>query len=100
MQQNTTSVLPTRDIQILISFLFSYLIFYPYCLQESICNSSDGMLLSAPDSLVVTITKNHDADDLPSTPTMSATPRKSCMHNLGIDGLDSLKFTYKVHHNL
>ncbi|KAJ6317106.1 hypothetical protein OIU78_020228 [Salix suchowensis] len=43
-------------------------------LQESIRNSADGTLLSAPDSLVVSITKNHGFDN----------------------GLDSLKFTYKV----
>ncbi|KAB5519015.1 hypothetical protein DKX38_023334 [Salix brachista] len=67
-------------------------------LQESIRNSADGTLLSAPDSLVVSITKNHgfDSDELPNTPTLSSTPRKSRLHNSGIDGLDSLKFTYKV----
>ncbi|KAI5559766.1 hypothetical protein BDE02_16G000100 [Populus trichocarpa] len=67
-------------------------------LQESIRNSADGTLLSAPDSLVVSITKNHgfDSDELPNTPTLSSTPRKSRLHNFGIDGLDSLKFTYKV----
>ncbi|RQP01072.2 hypothetical protein POPTR_016G000100v4 [Populus trichocarpa] len=35
-------------------------------------------------------------DELPNTPTLSSTPRKSRLHNFGIDGLDSLKFTYKV----
>ncbi|KAG5252365.1 gamma-tubulin complex component [Salix suchowensis] len=67
-------------------------------LQESIRNSADGTLLSAPDSLVVSITKNHgfDSDELPNTPTLSSTPRKSRLHNFSIDGLDSLKFTYKV----
>ncbi|CAK7323914.1 unnamed protein product [Dovyalis caffra] len=67
-------------------------------LQESIRNSADGMLLSAPDSLVVSITKNHgfDSDELPNTPKLSSTPRKSRLHSFGIDGLDSLKFAYKV----
>uniref|UniRef100_A0A2P2M756 Gamma-tubulin complex component n=3 Tax=Rhizophora mucronata TaxID=61149 RepID=A0A2P2M756_RHIMU len=67
-------------------------------LQESIRNSADGMLLSASDSLVVSITKNHgvDSDDLPKTPTFASTPHKIRQHAFGIDGLASLKFTYKV----
>ncbi|XP_015582101.1 gamma-tubulin complex component 5 isoform X2 [Ricinus communis] len=67
-------------------------------LQESIRNSADSMLLSAPDSLFVSITKSQgfDGDELPSTPTLTSTPRQSRSHSFGIDGLDSLKFTYKV----
>ncbi|XP_059432083.1 uncharacterized protein LOC132165504 isoform X2 [Corylus avellana] len=67
-------------------------------LQESIRNSADGMLLSAPDSLVVSITKNQgiNGDQQPNAATVSPTPRKSRTHNFGIDGLDLLKFTYKV----
>ncbi|XP_050227045.1 uncharacterized protein LOC126676799 isoform X2 [Mercurialis annua] len=67
-------------------------------LQESIRNSSDSMLLIAPDSLFVAITKSHgfDGDELPSSPTFTSTPRKNRSHSFGIDGLDSLKFTYKV----
>lgn len=66
-------------------------------LQESIRNSADGMLLSAPDALVVSITKNHasNVEELLSTPGLVSTPRKG-KGNFDIDGLDSLKFTYKV----
>ncbi|XP_031273500.1 gamma-tubulin complex component 5 isoform X2 [Pistacia vera] len=67
-------------------------------LQESIRNSADGMLLTAPDSLVVSITKNHgfDGDEQPNTVNFTSTPRKSHARSFGIDGLDLLKFTYKV----
>ncbi|XP_057993655.1 uncharacterized protein LOC110635596 isoform X2 [Hevea brasiliensis] len=67
-------------------------------LQESIRNSADSMLLSAPDSLFVSIIKNHgfDGDELPISPTLASTTHKSRTHSFGIDGLDSLKFTYKV----
>ncbi|XP_062158934.1 uncharacterized protein LOC133866426 isoform X3 [Alnus glutinosa] len=67
-------------------------------LQESITNSADGMLLSSPDSLVVSITKNQgfDGDQQPNAATVASTPRKSRTHNFGIDGLDLMKFTYKV----
>lgn len=67
-------------------------------LQESIRNSADGMLLSAPDALVVSIAKNQgsDGDQQPSAVTMASTPRKTRTANFGIDGLDSLKFAYKV----
>lgn len=70
----------------------------PSIQQESIRNSADSMLLSAPDSLFVSITKNHgfDSDELPITPTLASTTHKSRPHSFGIDGLDSLKFTYKV----
>ncbi|KAK1392487.1 Gamma-tubulin complex component [Heracleum sosnowskyi] len=66
-------------------------------LQESIRNSADGMLLSAPDALVVSITKNNgsNVEELLSTSGLVSTPRKS-KGNFDIDGLDSLKFTYKV----
>ncbi|GMH04061.1 hypothetical protein Nepgr_005900 [Nepenthes gracilis] len=58
-------------------------------LQESIRNSADCMLLSAPDSLVVSISKLHGFDG-------SYQPHKSHDHSLGIHGLDALNFTYKV----
>lgn len=66
-------------------------------LQESIRNSADGMLLS-PDSLVVYIAKNQgfDGDQQPSLATVASPPRKNRVHSFGIDGLDLLKFTYKV----
>ncbi|WJX41317.1 hypothetical protein P8452_28686 [Trifolium repens] len=67
-------------------------------LQESIRNSADCMLLSAPDSLVVSITKNIvESDEEASTSgSVLGTPRKSHVNNFGINGLDMLKFTYKV----
>ncbi|KAK7828584.1 hypothetical protein CFP56_030094 [Quercus suber] len=68
-------------------------------LQESIRNSADGMLLS-PDSLVVYIAKNQgfDGDQQPSLATVASPPRKNRVHSFGIDGLDLLKFTYKVYY--
>ncbi|MBA0696845.1 hypothetical protein Goari_003368, partial [Gossypium aridum] len=67
-------------------------------LQESIRNSADGSLLSAPEALVVSISKTHgfDSDELSNTATVASTPRKIRSQSYGIDGLDSLKFTYKV----
>lgn len=56
------------------------------------------MLLSAPDSLVVSITKNHvDSDEEASTAgVVLSTPPQSHVNSFGINGLDMLKFTYKV----
>lgn len=67
-------------------------------LQESIRNSADGMLLSAPDSLEVSITKNlvSDSDGQPNTVALVSAPRKSQTRSFGVDGLDLLNFTYKV----
>ncbi|KAK2992321.1 hypothetical protein RJ640_020314, partial [Escallonia rubra] len=67
-------------------------------LQESIRNSADGILLSTPDSLVVSITKSpgSNGDEQHDTSIHISTPRKSHAHSSGIDGLESLKFTYKV----
>uniref|UniRef100_A0A5B6YPJ1 Gamma-tubulin complex component n=1 Tax=Davidia involucrata TaxID=16924 RepID=A0A5B6YPJ1_DAVIN len=67
-------------------------------LQESIRNSADGMLQNAPDSLVVSITKNQgvNGDEQHNTAILVSTPHKSRGQSSGIDGLDSLKFTYKV----
>ncbi|RDX68250.1 Gamma-tubulin complex component 5, partial [Mucuna pruriens] len=67
-------------------------------LQESIRNSSDCMMLSAPDSLVVSITKNLvDSDEEASTAgVVLNTPRQSHVNSFGINGLDMLRFTYKV----
>lgn len=67
-------------------------------LQESIRNSSDSMLISSPDSLVVSITSSSgsDAHDQTYTVPLTPTPRKSYSHSFGIDSLDSLKFSYKV----
>ncbi|KAE8684927.1 hypothetical protein F3Y22_tig00111105pilonHSYRG00748 [Hibiscus syriacus] len=60
--------------------------------------SADGTLLSAPESLVVSISKTHgfDGDEPTNNVTVASTPRKSCTESYGIDSLDSLKFTYKV----
>ncbi|KAK7351669.1 hypothetical protein VNO77_11274 [Canavalia gladiata] len=66
-------------------------------LQESIRNSADCMLLSAPDSLVVSLTKNVvDGDEETSTSGVVLSTHKSHINNFGINGLDMLKFTYKV----
>ncbi|GMP45185.1 hypothetical protein CsSME_00013788 [Camellia sinensis var. sinensis] len=50
------------------------------------------------DSLVVSFTKNHglSGDEQHNASTLVSTPRKSRGKSFGIDGLDSLKFTYKV----
>lgn len=87
---------------LLISFTPNYSDSCACWLQESIRNSADGVLLAAPDSLVVSITKIHglNADEQPNTSTLSSTPRKSRSHSFGIDGLDLLKFTYKVFSSL
>ena len=55
------------------------------------------MLLSAPDALVVSITKDNGAnvEEKLSTSALVSTPRKT-KGNFDIDGLNSLKFTYKV----
>ncbi|GLT50023.1 hypothetical protein SLA2020_235370 [Shorea laevis] len=67
-------------------------------LQESIRNSADSMLVSSPDSLVVSITSNSgfDGQDQTSTVALASTPHKGHSHSFGIDCLDSLKFSYKV----
>ncbi|XP_042508368.1 gamma-tubulin complex component 5-like [Macadamia integrifolia] len=67
-------------------------------LQESIRNSADGMLLSAPDSLVVSITKHHvsSGDAQHNAATLVSTPHKGRNQLFGVDALDLLKFTYKV----
>lgn len=56
------------------------------------------MLLSVPDSLVVSLTKNHDLNEneQPNMAYLPATPRKVRAHSFGMDGLDLLNFTYKV----
>lgn len=71
--------------------------FYDYQMQESIRNSADCMLLSAPDLLSVSITRSLSVDSDEQTASVSvSTPHKSSAHSFGIDGLDMLKFTYRV----
>lgn len=67
-------------------------------LQESIRYSADATLLSTPDSLVVSVTRNNATieDDQRGMPLPTSTPRKSRGQNFGIDDLESLMFTYKV----
>ncbi|XP_006664166.1 gamma-tubulin complex component 5-like [Oryza brachyantha] len=60
-------------------------------LQESIRNSADKMLLSAPDSLVVSLAKHDTRNDEETT-----TSRKGRAQGFGIEALDVLNFTYKV----
>lgn len=61
-------------------------------LQESIRNSADKMLLTAPDSLVVTLAKH----DTRNGDESASTSRKGRALGFGIDALDVLNFTYKV----
>uniref|UniRef100_A0A453JS19 Gamma-tubulin complex component n=1 Tax=Aegilops tauschii subsp. strangulata TaxID=200361 RepID=A0A453JS19_AEGTS len=61
-------------------------------LQESIRYSADKMLLTAPDSLVVSLAKHDTRYDEESAPTS----RKGRAQGFGIDALDALNFTYKV----
>uniref|UniRef100_A0ACD5XM45 Uncharacterized protein n=1 Tax=Avena sativa TaxID=4498 RepID=A0ACD5XM45_AVESA len=61
-------------------------------LQESIRYSADKMLLTAPDSLVVSLAKHDTRHDEES----AATSRKGRAQGFGIDALDALNFTYKV----
>uniref|UniRef100_A0A0D9X379 Gamma-tubulin complex component n=1 Tax=Leersia perrieri TaxID=77586 RepID=A0A0D9X379_9ORYZ len=61
-------------------------------LQESIRNSADKMLLTAPDSLVISLTK-HDTRNDEET---ALTSRKGRAQGFGIEALDMLNFTYKV----
>ncbi|GAB2291372.1 hypothetical protein Dimus_025630 [Dionaea muscipula] len=67
-------------------------------LQESIRNSADCMLLSAPDSLVVSIVKPHDLDDSDHHNLASRFTAPHRIHDpsRATDGLDTLNFTYKV----
>ncbi|XP_078149160.1 uncharacterized protein LOC144544512 isoform X2 [Carex rostrata] len=61
-------------------------------LQESIRNSADRPLLSAPDSLTVSVSK----EDATAEINKESTPPNFGSHNLGIDSLDKLCFSYKV----
>ncbi|KAL3840367.1 hypothetical protein ACJIZ3_024958 [Penstemon smallii] len=67
-------------------------------LQESIRNSADNVLLSTPDSLVVSASKSpgFSEDDQQNASTSVSTPRKGRGQSSGMDVLDSLRFTYKV----
>ncbi|KAK1626301.1 hypothetical protein QYE76_000616 [Lolium multiflorum] len=61
-------------------------------LQESIRYSADKMLLTAPDSLVVSLAKHDARHDEES----ALNSRKGRAQGFGIDALDVLNFTYKV----
>ena len=65
-------------------------------LQESIRNSADSVLLSAPDSLLVSLTKNPSGNEQSNAGALPSTPNRNRANVFGIDGLDLLKFTYKV----
>ncbi|KAL0351957.1 UNVERIFIED_CONTAM: Gamma-tubulin complex component 5 [Sesamum calycinum] len=66
--------------------------------EESIRNSADNVLLSTPDSLVVSVAKNlgFNEDEQYSPSISVSTPRKGRGQSSGMDVLDSLTFTYKV----
>ncbi|XP_024017074.1 gamma-tubulin complex component 5 isoform X2 [Morus notabilis] len=67
-------------------------------LQESIRNSADSVLLSAPDSLIVSLAKSQGSNSTEQsyTDTIPTTPHGSRAQIFGISDLDLLKFTYKV----
>ncbi|XP_042004267.1 gamma-tubulin complex component 5-like isoform X2 [Salvia splendens] len=65
-------------------------------LQESIRNSSDNVLLSTPDSLVVSVGRNLGEDEQRNPSSSVSMPRKGGGLSFGMDVLESLKFTYKV----
>lgn len=54
------------------------------------------MLLSTPDSLVVSVGKNLGEDEQSNPSGSVSTPRKGGGQSSGMDALDSLKFTYKA----
>ncbi|XP_022681154.1 gamma-tubulin complex component 5 isoform X3 [Setaria italica] len=58
-------------------------------LQESLRNSADKMLLTAPDSLVVSLATHNGEEG-------ASTSKKGRALGFGIDALDMLNFTYKV----
>lgn len=58
-------------------------------IQESIRNSADKMLLTAPDSLVVSLAIHNGEEG-------ASTSKKGRALGFGIDALDMLNFTYKV----
>ena len=58
-------------------------------MQESIRNSADKMLLTAPDSLIVSLATNNSDEG-------ASTSKKGRAVGFGIDALDMLNFTYKV----
>ncbi|KAL2904145.1 Gamma-tubulin complex component 5, partial [Bienertia sinuspersici] len=58
-------------------------------LQEPIKNSANAMILTAPDSLVVSITKSHGLDA-----AIALTPHKGHERILGVNSLDVLNITY------
>lgn len=80
-----------------LALVFSSVIFYSCytCPQESLRNSADGMILSSPDLLVVSIAKNHD-DGTGQTSGVAISSTHKSYRGFGIDRLDSLKFTYQV----
>lgn len=77
--------------------IFVHVLMLIYHTQESIRNSADSALLSAPDSLVVSIIKQGASDDEENASVNVSTPRKVRNQYFGIDALDMLKFSYKVH---
>jgi gamma-tubulin complex component 5 len=65
---------------------------YNNILQESIRNSADRPLLSAPDSLTVSVLNENATTETKK----ELTQPNLGSHNLGIDSLDKLCFSYKV----
>uniref|UniRef100_A0A1D1XQE2 Gamma-tubulin complex component n=1 Tax=Anthurium amnicola TaxID=1678845 RepID=A0A1D1XQE2_9ARAE len=65
-------------------------------LQESIRNSADGAILSAPDSLTVSITRDDVPNNDERTISFPSTPLKVQNERISVNDLDVLRFTYKV----
>lgn len=84
-----SSLLASLYILFVLNLLNSW---YNNVLQESIRNSADRPLLSAPDSLTVSVSK----EDVTAEIKKESTQPNFGSHNLGIDSLDKLCFSYKV----
>ena len=89
---NTLLQVIVLQIYFMIGIYVPYYSYVDLCLQESIRYSADKMLLSAPDSLVVSLAKHDARHDEES----ASTSRKGRAQGFGIDALDVLNFTYKV----
>jgi gamma-tubulin complex component 5 len=89
---NTLLQVITLQIYFMIGIYVHHYSYINPSLQESIRYSADKMLLTAPDSLVVSLAKHDTRHDEES----ALTSRKGRAQGFGIDALDVLNFTYKV----
>jgi gamma-tubulin complex component 5 len=89
---NTLLQVITLQVYFMFSICVHHYSYLNACLQESIRYSADKMLLTAPDSLVVSLAKHDARHDEES----ALNSRKGRAQGFGIDALDVLNFTYKV----